>query len=295
MDDYVLRIIAQESGFRAVLLLTTQITREACRRHKTTAAATPVLADGMTAAAMLGSLLKMKQRVALRFEGNGPMKLMITESTSHGLLRGYTTHPEAEAENPADILGPKGLFKVVKDVGLKDLIESVVDRKGSVAEDIAHYLETSEQTRSLVAIATEPIEESGMIAISGGLLVQALPGADPAIIDKLEDRLQELPPFGKLLQQMWDKDSDVPLEQIADLLFEGTDSKTLEKRWLFFHCNCSRERSESALVSLGVAELKSLIKTHKEVVTDCHFCNEQYVFTNKDIRNLIKQIESRKG
>lgn len=292
MDDYVLRIIAQESGFRAVLLLTTQITREACRRQKTTAVATPILADGITAAAMLGSLLKMKQRVALRFEGEGPMKLMITESTSHGLVRGHTTHPEAEAEKSADVLGSKGLLKVVKDVGLKDLIESVVDRKGSASEDIAHYLEISEQTRSLVAIATVPIEESGMIEISGGVLIQALPGADQAVIDKLEDRLQELPPFGQLLKQMWDQDSDVPLEQIADVLFEGTDSKTLEKRWLFFHCNCSRERSESALVSLGIAELKSLVTTHEEVVTDCHFCNEQYVFTQDDIRDLIKQIES---
>ncbi len=293
MDDYVLRIIAQESGFRAVLLLTTQITREACRRQRTSADATPVLADGITAAAMLGSLLKMKQRVALRFEGKGPMKMMMTESTSHGLVRGHTPHPEAEAAGPIEILGAQGLFKVVKDVGLKDLIESVVDRKGSISDDIAHYLETSEQTRSIVAIETVPIEDSGMIKLSGGLLVQALPGADPAVLDKLEDRLQELPPFGELLAQKWEENSDIVLEQIADLLFEGTDSQTLEKRWLFFHCGCSRERSESALVSLGVAELQAMLQTHEEVITDCNYCNEQYVFTQDDIKALIETIKSK--
>lgn len=292
MDDYVLRIIAQESGFRALLLLTTQITREACRRQKTSAAVTPILADGMTGAAILGSLLKMHQRAALRFEGDGPMKMMITESTSHGLVRGYVANPGAEGDDQSKILGEKGFLKVVKDVGLKDLIEGVVERQGTVAEDITHFLETSEQTRSFVSIATVPME-NGMIEISGGLLVQALPDGDPAMIDKLEDRLQELPPLGELLVQGWADNSDLVLEKIADTIFEGTDSKTLEKRWLFFHCGCSRERSEAALVSLGIAELNELIQTHEEVVTDCHFCNEKYVFSHDDLAKIISDIESK--
>ncbi|MEM8858666.1 MAG: Hsp33 family molecular chaperone HslO [Chloroflexota bacterium] len=286
MDDYVLRIIAQESGFRALLLLTTQISSEACERHKTTAAATPVLADGMTAAAMLGSLLKMKQRIALRFEGDGPIGKMITESTSHGLVRGYIAHPEAEGDNP---LGNQGTLRVVKDVGLKDLIQGVVERKGSIQADILHFLETSEQTQSIVSLATVQ-DEAGQVEISGGLLIQLLPGGDPAIIDKLADRLQEMPPLGDMLKAGAEDNPDVILETIADGLFEGTDSKTLEKRWLFFHCGCSRERSESALISLGVTELQQLIETHEDVTTDCQFCNEQYVFTREDISGLIDQI-----
>lgn len=286
MDDYVLRIIAQESGFRALLLLTTQITREACRRQRTTTAATPILADGMTGAAMLGALLKMRQRVALRFEGDGPVRLMITESSSHGLVRGYLAHPEAEGEDPLKLMGTNGFLKVVKDVGLKDLIEGIVERQGSVAEDLTHFLNTSEQTPSFISIATVPTE-SGMVEISGGILIQALPGFGEEIVQKINDRLQELPPFGDLLVQGEKDNPDVILEKIADLVFEGTDSQTLEKRWLFFHCGCSRERSESALVALGVAELESLIREHEEIVTDCHFCNEKYVFTHDDIRKII--------
>lgn len=292
MDDYVLRIIAQESGFRALLLLTTQITREACRRQKTSAAVTPILADGITGAAIMGSLLKMHQRVALRFEGDGPMKMMITESTSHGLVRGYVANPGAEEEDQAKVLGKKGVLKVVKDVGLQELIEGLVERQGSAAEDLTHFLETSEQTKSFVSIATVLMENS-MIEISGGFLIQALPDGDPAIIDKIEDRLQELPPLGELLVQGWADNSDLVLENIADVVFEGTDSKTLEKRWLFFHCGCSRERSESALVSLGIDEIKSLMETHEEVVTDCHFCNEKYVFNHDDLAKLIIDIESK--
>lgn len=288
MDDYVLRIIAQESGFRALLLLTTQISSEACERHKTTAAATPVLADGMTAAALLGSLLKMKQRVALRFEGNGPIKKMITESTSHGLVRGYIAHPEAEGDRP---MGDKGILYVVKDVGLKDLIEGVVERKGSIESDVQHFLETSEQTQSLVALATVQ-DNSGQVELSGGLLIQLLPGGNPTIIDKLADKLQELPPLGDMLKEGTKNNPDNVLETIADTLFMGTDSKTLEKRWLFFHCGCSRERSESALVSLGTAELQNLYDSHEDVVTDCHFCNEQYVFTRDDIKGLIEQLKT---
>ncbi|MFK7805187.1 MAG: Hsp33 family molecular chaperone HslO [Anaerolineae bacterium] len=293
MDDYVLRIMAQESGFRALLLLTRQITREACRRQKTTAAATPILADGMTAAAMLGALLKMRQRVALRFEGDGPVGMMITESSSHGLIRGYMKHPEAEFSDdnhdPAMLLGKKGLLKVVKDIGLKDLFEGVVERQASIAEDITHFLNTSEQTPSFVSIATVPTE-AGMVEISGGILIQVLPGHSEGILQKLEDRLQELPPFGELLVQGEKDNPDVILEKIADLVFEGTDSQTLEKKWLFFHCGCSRERSESALAALGKADLQALMQEHEEVVTDCHFCNEKYVFTHEDIRDLIETI-----
>ena len=289
MDDYVLRIIAQESGFRALLLLTTQITREACRRQRTTAAATPVLADGMTGAAMLGALLKMRQRVALRFEGDGPIGLMITESSSHGLVRGYLAHPEAEGNDPAALMGQKGFLKVVKDVGLKDLIEGIVERQGNVADDLTHFLNTSEQTPSFISIATVPTE-NGMVEISGGILIQALPGFDEEVVRKIEDKLQELPPFGELLRQGEKENPDVILEKIADLVFEGTDSQTLEKRWLFFHCGCSRERSESALVALGAAELEALIREHEEVVTDCHFCNEKYVFSHDDIRRIIAEL-----
>lgn len=291
MDDYVLRIIAQESGFRALLLLTTQITREACRSQRTTAAATPILADGMTGAAMFGSLLKMKQRVALRFEGDGPIGLMITESSSHGLVRGYLAHPEAEGDDPAALLGSKGLLKVVKDVGLKDLIEGIVERQGSVADDLTYFLNTSEQTPSFIEIATVPTE-NGMVEISGGLLVQALPGFGAEVVQKIENRLQELPPLGDLLCQGEKDHPDVILEKIADLVFEGTDSQTLEKRWLFFHCGCSRERSEAALVTLGVAELESLMREHEEVVTDCHFCDEKFAFTQADLRQIVERLKS---
>jgi molecular chaperone Hsp33 len=294
MDDYLLRIIAQESGFRALVLLTTQITREACRRQRTTAAAMPVLADGMTAAAMLGSLLKMKQRVALRFEGDGPVGLMITESSSHGLVRGYMAHPEAEptteGSDRVSLMGKKGILKVVKDIGLKKLIEGVVERQGTAAEDLTHFLNTSEQTHSFVSIATVPTE-NGMVQISGGILIQALPGHREGIIEKLRNRLQELPPFGDLLLQEEKANPDTVLEKIADIVFEGTDSQTLEKKWLFFHCGCSRERSEDALITLGKTDLLALLQEHEEVVTDCHFCNEKYVFTHDNIRELIEKIE----
>ncbi|MEM9774516.1 MAG: Hsp33 family molecular chaperone HslO, partial [Chloroflexota bacterium] len=222
------------------------------------------------------------------FEGNGPIKKMITESTSHGLVRGYIAHPEAEGERP---MGDEGVLYVVKDVGLKDLIEGVVERKGSIESDIHHFLETSEQTQSLVSLATVQ-DEKGQVEISGGLMIQLLPDGDPAIIDQMADRLQELPPLGDMLKEGAENNPDVILETIADTLFVDTDSKTLEKRWLFFHCGCSRERSKSALISLGVPELKKLRSSHEDVVIDCHFCNEQFVFTRDDIKGLIDQLQT---
>ncbi|MEM7802449.1 MAG: Hsp33 family molecular chaperone HslO [Chloroflexota bacterium] len=286
MDDYVIRILAKEAGIRGLVALTTQISEEACERHKVTSDAAITLAEGMTSAALLGALLKMRQRVSIKFEGDGPLGPMVVDSTSHGLVRGYVTHPEANGStNSGEMLGQSGVLTVAKDLRLKDIYKGVTKRSGTIDHDITEYLNTSEQIPSFVSIGAE-LNDDGRLAISGGLLVQSLPPYDDSLVNQIKERMYELPPIGAML-----KEGKTP-EEIAALAFGDIEYRIIEKRWLFFHCQCSRERSEEALMSLGPVELKSLIEEQEEVVIDCHFCHEEYRFSSEDLQGLIAAIES---
>lgn len=286
MDDFVIRILAKDAGLRGLVALTTQISDEPCERHKTTSEAAVALSEGITAAALMGALLKMRQRVSLKFEGDGPVGPMVVESTSHGLTRGYVAHPEAAGpQTSADMLGHTGRLTVAKDLGLKDIYKGIVNRNGRVDADLTHYLNTSEQTPSYVNLGVE-LNETGKIEIAGGLLVQSLPPYDDKLVNQVTQRMQELPPVSQLL-----KSGKTP-DEIAALAFGDIEYRIIESRWLFHHCGCSRERSAKALLSIGPSELKSLIEEQEDVVIDCHFCLEQYRFTREEIEGMITALES---
>ena len=286
MDDYVIRILAKEAGIRGLVALTTQISDEPCERHKTTSEAAVALSEGITAAALMGALLKMRQRVSLKFEGDGPVGPMVVESTSHGLTRGYVAHPEATGpRSSADMLGHNGRLTVAKDLRLKDIYQGIVDRSGRIDVDLTHYLNTSEQIPSYVNLGVE-LNEAGKVDVAGGLLVQSLPPYDDQLVNQVANRMQELPPVSQLLK------SGKRPEDIAALAFGDIEYRIIESRWLFHHCGCSRERSAKALLSIGSGELKSLLDEQDDIVIDCHFCLEQYRFSKEDIEGMITALES---
>ncbi len=286
MQDYLVRVIAKEAGIRGLACMTTELVNEARERHQTSPGASVILARALTGAALMGALLKVRQRVALKFEGSGPIRKVITESDSYGKVRGYTAVPNAVIppyQNSYDVvsgLGQAGLLTVVKDLRLKELAEGIVPLATSdIAGDLTAYLEQSEQIPSEVAIG-EVMEMDGSIAVSGGLLVQALPPYTENNVDLIRERLQELPPLSALLQ------SGKTPQDILALTFEGITYELLEERSLQFKCTCSRERSRFALYTLGVEELNNILKTEGQAMIDCHFCHKQYIFEREELETI---------
>lgn len=293
MADYLVRVMAKEAGVRGLACLSTDLVNEGARRHRTDATATVALGRGLTGAALLGALLKVRQRIALKFDGDGPIQKLIVESDAYGKVRGYIAHPVAglppletghgRAYNVQKAIG-QGVLTVVRDLKLKELVESAVPLVTSeVDEDLEFYLNQSDQIPSAVQIGVVYDEAQERVTMSGGLLLQNLADAEGSAIHQLAERLQELPPIESMLA------SGQTPEQILAAVFGEVAYETLETRPLVFKCDCSRERSEQALLSLGREELEGLFEEGQAVV-DCHFCHEQFLFSRDDLEMLLDEL-----
>jgi len=285
------RILAKSGNVRGLACVTTGLVDDVCRRHGTLPTASAALGRAVTAGTLMGALMKAGQRVALRFEGNGPLKKIIVEADSDGSVRGYVGDPLVQLQRPdggldvAGALGRAGFLTVAKDLGLKQPYRGTVQLYSSeIAQDLALYLVESEQIPSAVGLA-EFVEPDGVISAAGGFLIQAVPPVDPAVVEELMARIEKLPPLSELLR------GGKSPEEILELLFAGIPYDTLEKRVLAFGCSCSRERIERVLISMGRKELVSMREEQHGAEVTCEFCGERYVFDEAGIDGLIVEVD----
>lgn len=290
MADYLVRELAKKAGVRGLACITTDLANEVVTQQGATPPAAALIAETMTGTALLGALLKIQHRIAVKYEGNGPAKRVLVEADAYGRLRGYIANPNIKKMatealyNTGVTLGSAGLLTVVKDIKLKELAESVVPMGGSpIDAELTLYLSQSEQIPSLVSIGYH-IGEDGKVEVAGGLLLQAVPPYDQNIMAQMANKLEELPPMTELLR------SGKTPEEILALVFEGVESIELEKRDLLFHCDCSRERTEKAILALGRGEVENLIETVGEAEVDCQYCQESFYFSKEDLEDLLVEL-----
>lgn len=290
MSDYLVRIITKAGNLRAMACITTNLVDEARRRHETFPTASAALGRALTGGALMGAMLKTGQRVAMKFEGNGPLKKIIVEADSNGIVRGYVGVPDVlmvRKDGKLDVssaIGKAGFLTVTKDLGLKEPYKGMVQLySGEIAEDLALYLTESEQIPSAVALGVF-VEPDNSVSAAGGFLVQALPPEDEEMIDTMMHRISKLPPVTQLLRK-----GKTP-EQVLDILFADIPYDILEKRALAFQCSCSREKIERALISLGREELAHMIEHQEGAEVKCEFCRKDYIFTKIELERLLSAI-----
>ena len=292
MEDYLIRAIATEARVRAIACTTTELVREGVRRHGASPMDREALGQALTGAALMGSLLKMRQRIAIKWEGSDPQQKILVESSSNGRIRGYISGLEADAPRMQaqldlpTLLGEDSLLTVVKDLRLEELVRGAVDvPAGDVGNSLTYYLTQSEQVLSLVAVSIQ-LAEDGSVAAAGGLLLQALPSYEGDLIAQLQERLQEMPPMAALLY------SGRSPEDVLLTVFGEVPFKVLAERPLTFACSCSYERTEQALIMLGPEEIASILETEGQAVIDCQFCHEQYVVDREGLESLLARFDS---
>jgi molecular chaperone Hsp33 len=289
MNDHLIRVISDEANVRALACVTTATVQNACTRHRTRPTSSVALGRALTGGVLLGALLKGRQRVALKFEGNGPLGKIVVEADPMCLVHGYVGNPAVDLplkDGRFDIpgaLGRAGLLTVTKDLLLKSPYQGVVNLVSSeIAEDIAYYLTDSEQTPSAMGLTAIP-DEAGNIVVAGGFLIQSLPPANDEALDVLTGRIRTLPPLAKLLL-----DGATPKE-LLDRIFGDIPFEILGHQDVAFHCGCSRDRIEQALITLGVDEIRSLAAQPEDTVITCEFCREPYAFTPDDLHKLANE------
>ncbi|BCR06850.1 33 kDa chaperonin [Desulfuromonas versatilis] len=288
MKDQLVRILSNDGSLRAMAAVTTELTEGIRRRQQTDPTATVAIGRLVTGAALLGSLLKGEQRLALMIEGNGPLQKLHAETDAKGHLRASLKNPvaglppKAGRFDVAGAVGRAGFLHVVKDLGLKEPYRSMVQLYSSeIAEDLAYYLTTSEQVPSTVALGVT-LGGDASVAAAGGFIVQAMPGGDESLIPLLEQRLAALPPTTDLLHE-----GRGPLA-ILELLLEGIPFAVKEQIDLAFQCSCSQQQVLRMLAGLGKPELRELLAKGENVAVTCEFCKQHYEFAPEHLEPLLK-------
>lgn len=289
MSDYLVRGMALGGRVRAFAVLTTGITEELRRRHDTSPVATAALGRTAAAALMMGAMLKGEEKLTVQIKGNGPIGQIVADANAKGEVRGYVDNPHihlpSNAMGKLDVagaVGTEGYLNVTKDLGLKEPYRgSVPIISGELAEDFTYYFASSEQTPSAVALGvlTDP---QVLVRVSGGFIIQLLPGLTESEISEIEKKLAAIPPITTLLDS-----GAMPEDILREVL---PDVQIMGKMDVRFACQCSEERVEAMLVSLGREELQGILEDDGAAEVVCHFCNEKYRFEGERLKRIIDRM-----
>lgn len=290
MSDYIVRGIAADGQIRAFAAVTTQTVETAREDHNTSPVATAALGRLLTAAGMMGAMMKGEKDVlTLQIKADGPLGGITVTADSQGNVKGYVGNPQvllhANAKGKLDVAKAvgQGFLNVIKDMGLKEPYSGqTMLQTGEIAEDLTYYFATSEQVPSSVGLGVL-MERDNTVRQAGGFIVQLMPFAQEETIAKLEANLSKITSVTALLDQ-GDGPEDLLKRLLGNLDLEITDHLPVR-----FHCSCSKERVEKALISIGSKELQEMIDEGKPVELNCHFCNTNYSFTVEELKKILQK------
>lgn len=285
----IVRYITDDGSAFVIAADTTDVVARAEQIHKTSAVNTAALGRLMTAASMMGDMLKGKDdSITLRLNGGGPAGSVIAVSDSDGNVRGYVQNPvveiplnEAGKLDVKGTVGTNGYLFVMKDIGLNEpYVGQTQIVSGEIAEDITNYYATSEQTPTVCALGVL-VNPDLTVAAAGGFMIQLLPGCPEEMIDKIEYAMQDIEPVTTMLSNGMLPD-DIAKRALKNISIDKLDESKIEYR-----CNCSKERVEAALISTGRESLEEMAASDEDTCVECHFCDRVYKFTPDDIKKLL--------
>ena len=287
MSNELVRAIAANAQIRAFACNTREMAEDARRAHNTSPVVTAALGRLLSAGAMMGSMLKGdKDLLTLQVKGDGPMRGLTVTADAKGCVKGYPIVPDvivpANALGKLDVGGAigKGTLSVIKDMGLKEpYVGQTQLQTGEIAEDLTYYFAASEQVPSAVGLGVL-MNKDNTVRQAGGFIIQLMPFAEEGVIARLEENLAKVASVTALLEE---GNSPAGMLQI---LLNGMDPEITDTSEVFFRCNCSKERIERVLISLGKEELSDMIQEGEPIEVNCQFCNKSYLFTVDELKTL---------
>ena len=289
MKDYIVRATAANGQVRAFAAITREIVEEARQHHGTSPVATAALGRLLPAGTMMGSMMKNEtDMLTLQVRGDGPIGGITVTADSKGDVKGYV-------ENPDVMLPPKngkldvggavgiGLLQVIKDMGLKEPYSGqTILVSSEIAEDLTYYFANSEQVPSSVGLGVL-MEKDNTVKTAGGFIIQMMPFAEDATISQIEENLKHVTSVTELL------DKGYTPEQLLEELLGNVGLEITDTMPTRFYCNCSKERVEQAVASVGKKDIQEMINDGKPIEVKCHFCNTAYHYSVEELKNILKR------
>ncbi|HEV8160395.1 MAG TPA: Hsp33 family molecular chaperone HslO [Pyrinomonadaceae bacterium] len=291
--DKLVHGTAADGTVRIMAAISTDIVKEAVRRHETSPTVSAALGRVLTGTLLLGSSLKDFDRLTVKIESDGAVKGIVAEANAEGRVRGYVKNPHAELppndDGKFDVKGiiGEGMFYVIRESGYEiglhrePYVGSVPIISGEIAEDFAYYLAKSEQIPSAVLLGVLLQNQEPFVTASGGVMIQMMPGANEHIITIIEDTIRRAPHITSVINN-----GATPKELVKFALGE-IDFEILEEKEIEFACNCSFERAVSLIGSLGKKEVEAMLEEDKGAKMTCGFCNELYTLDENDLRKML--------
>ena len=321
--------IDRSKSFRVYLTISTDLVQEAAKIHDTTPLASAGLGRVLTAAGLMGIMLKDDDnKLTLHFKGDGPARQILATAYGDGRVKGYISNPYVDLplndQGKLDVGGSLGVgdLTVIKDLGLKEPYTGTIALvDGEIADDLTAYFYISEQQNSSVALGVK-VERDLSIGAAGGMIIQMLPDAQEGAVDALEKMIGAMPPLTTLISGLsgsFDPEIDRPAEaasaddsgetlqadaenqeaseRLAALLQEifkdvpeEYQPEILAEREIRWECDCSRERIESALLTIGRRDLTEIIEEDGEAELQCQFCCKKYHFNKDELVEILDRM-----
>lgn len=287
MKDYLVRGIVESHNCRVFGCTTKNLLEEARLKHGLWPTASAALGRMMSATLMMGAMNKNKEKMTVTINGGGPIGTMLAVTNSDGKVKAFVANPEVHyTYNDTGKLavgvavGREGTLQVIKDMGLKEPFCGSVDlQTGEIGDDFSYYFMVSEQIPSVVSLGVL-VNDTNEILSSGGFIIQLLPDATDEDIQYIETKMKDFTPVSTLLHQ------EKTPEEILKMIFD--DVEFLDTQDLFFVCDCSKQRMQSALITVGKDEIQSMIDEDHGCEMKCQFCNTAYHFSEEELNEVIK-------
>ncbi|MDQ3713408.1 MAG: Hsp33 family molecular chaperone HslO [Acidobacteriota bacterium] len=294
--DKLIHGTAADGTVRIMAAISTEIVKEAVRRHETSPTVSAALGRVLTGTLLLGSSLKDFDRLTVKIESDGAVKGIVAEANAEGKVRGYVRNPHVElppnGNGKFDVKGVigEGMFYVIRESGYEiglhrePYVGSVPIVSGEIAEDFAYYLAKSEQIPSAVLLGVLLQNQEPFVTAAGGVMIQMMPGANEHIITMIEDTIRHAPHITSVIN------NGAAPKELVKLALGEIDFEILEEREIEFACNCSFERAVSLIGSLGRQEVEAMLEEDKGAKMTCGFCNELYTLDENDLREMLQKL-----
>ena len=290
MNDYIVRATAANNQISAFAATTRIVVEPASAAHNTSPVATAALGRLLTAGALMGSMMKNDTDIlTLQIKCNGPIKGLPVTADVKGNVKGYVENPDVmlppSKKGKLDVAAALdlGVLSVIKDMGLKEpYVGQTILTTSEIAEDLTYYFATSEQVPSSVGLGVL-MEKDNTVKQAGGFIVQVMPFVDDAVVDKLEANIGKIDSVTAML------DKGYTPEKILETVLEGMDVEYTDTLPTQFACNCSKERVEKALISIGRKDIQEMIDDGKDIEMHCHFCNTSYQFSVDELKEILNK------